>query len=229
LTFADYSGKIDTQNSIFSADWQVNFLQPVKQMMLNSREAAINYMMPLGLHHLFAADHHYGPGPWWAPTGVRKDWTPPYYHKADSIGIGFDRTATGSNAVSQYQEPLQSMFSNSQTCPDIYLLWFHHLPWNFIMKDGQTLWAELCYRYDKGVRQVREFQKTWDHVQRYVDSERFSQVQTKLREQCMNAQVWKDACLLYFRQFSKMPFPNDMERPVNNLEDLIKEDEQSRK
>lgn len=229
LTFADYSGKIDTQNSIFSADWQVNFLQPVKQMMLNSREAAINYMMPLGLHHLFAADHHYGPGPWWAPTGVRKDWTPPYYHKADSIGIGFDRTATGSNAVSQYQEPLQSMFSNSQTCPDIYLLWFHHLPWNFIMKDGQTLWAELCYRYDKGVRLVREFQKTWDQVQRYVDAERFSQVQTKLREQCMNAQVWKDACLLYFRQFSKMPFPNDMERPVNNLEDLIKKDEQSRK
>lgn len=229
LTFADYSGKIDTQNSIFSADWQVNFLQPVKQMMLNSREAAVNYMMPLGLHHLFAADHHYGPGPWWAPTGVRKDWTPPYYHKADSIGIGFDRTATGSNAVSQYQEPLQSMFSNSQTCPDIYLLWFHHLPWNFIMKDGQTLWAELCYHYDKGVRQVRDFQKTWDHVQRYVDSERFSQVQTKLREQCMNAQGWKDACLLYFRQFSKMPFPNDMERPVNNLEDLIKKDEQSRK
>lgn len=229
LTFADYSGKIDTQNSIFSADWQVNFLQPVKQMMLNSREAAVNYMMPLGLHHLFAADHHYGPGPWWAPIGVRKDWTPPYYHKADSIGIGFDRTATGSNAVSQYQEPLQSMFSNSQTCPDIYLLWFHHLPWNFIMKDGQTLWAELCYHYDKGVRQVREFQKTWDHVQRYVDSERFSQVQTKLREQCMNAQGWKDACLLYFRQFSKMPFPNDMERPVNNLEDLIKKDEQSRK
>ncbi|MBP9030764.1 MAG: alpha-glucuronidase [Dysgonomonadaceae bacterium] len=229
LTFADYSGKIDTQNSIFSADWQVNFLQPVKQMMLNSREAAVNYMMPLGLHHLFAADHHYGPGPWWAPIGVRKDWTPPYYHKADSIGIGFDRTATGSNAVSQYQEPLQSMFSNSQTCPDIYLLWFHHLPWNFIMKDGQTLWAELCYHYDKGVRQVRDFQKTWDHVQRYVDSERFSQVQTKLREQCMNAQGWKDACLLYFRQFSKMPFPNDMERPVNNLEDLIKKDEQSRK
>lgn len=229
LTFADYSGKIDTQNSIFSADWQVNFLQPVKQMMLNSRETAVNYMMPLGLHHLFAADHHYGPGPWWAPTGVRKDWTPPYYHKADSIGIGFDRTATGSNAVSQYQEPLPSMFSNLQTCPDIYLLWFHHLPWNFIMKDGQTLWDELCYRYDKGVRQVREFQKTWDHVQRYVDSERFSQVQTKLREQCMNAQGWKDACLLYFQQFSKMPFPNDMERPVNNLENLIKKDEQSRK
>ena len=231
LTFSDNSGEseIDVENSIYSPDWQVNFLQPVKQMMLNSREAAVNYMMPLGLHHIFAADHHYGPGPWWAPTGVRKDWTPPYYHKADSIGIGFDRTATGSNAVSQYQEPLQSMFSNSQTCPDIYLLWFHHLPWNFIMKDGQTLWDELCYHYDKGVRQVREFQKTWDQVQRYVDSERFSQVQTKLREQCMNAQVWKDACLLYFRQFSKMPFPNDMERPVNNLEDLIKKDEQSRK
>jgi len=229
LTFADNSGKIDAQNSIYSADWQVNFLQPVKQLMLNSREAAVNYMMPLGLHHIFAADHHYGPGPWWAPTGVRKDWTPPYYHKADSIGIGFDRTATGSNAVSQYHEPLQSIFSNLQTCPDIYLLWFHHVPWNYVMKNGQTLWDDLCYRYDKGVRQVRDFQKTWDQVQRYVDAERFSQVQLKLREQSMNAQVWKDACLLYFQQFSKIPFPNDMERPVNNLEDIIKKDEQSRK
>lgn len=229
LTFADNSGKMDAKNSIFSADWQVNFLQPIKQMMLNSREAAVNYMMPLGLHHIFAADHHYGPGPWWTPTGVRKDWTPPYYHKADSIGIGFDRTVSGSNAVSQYHEPLQTMFSNSQTCPDIYLLWFHHLPWNFIMKDGQTLWDELCYRYDKGVRQVRDFQKTWDQVQPYVDAERFSQVQTKLRRQSMNAQVWKDACLLYFQQFSKIPFPNDMERPVNNLEDVIKKDEESRK
>ena len=229
LTFADNSGKMDAKNSIFLADWQVNFLQPIKQMMLNSREAAVNYMMPLGLHHIFAADHHYGPGPWWAPTGVRKDWTPPYYHKADSIGIGFDRTVSGSNAVSQYHEPLQSMFSNSQTCPDIYLLWYHHLPWNFIMKDGQTLWDELCYRYDKGVRQVRDFQKKWDQVQPYVDAERFSQVQTKLRRQSMNAQVWKDACLLYFQQFSKIPFPNDMERPVNNLEDVIKKDEESRK
>ena len=229
LTFADNSDKINTQNSIFSADWRVNFLQPVKQMMLNSREAAINYMMPLGLHHIFAADHHYGPGPWWAPAGVRKDWTPPYYHKADSFGIGFDRTASGSNAVSQYHDPLQSLFSNPQTCPDIYLLWFHHLPWNYVMKDGQTLWAELCYRYDKGVRQVREFQKTWDHGQPYVDADRFSQVQLKLREQCKNAQVWKDACLLYFQQFSRMPFPDDMERPINNLEDIIKKDEQSRK
>ncbi len=229
LTFTDNSGKIDAQNSIFSADWQVNFLQPVKQMMLNSCEAAINYMMPLGLHHIFAAEHHYGPGPWWAPAGVRKDWTPPYYHKADSIGIGFDRTATGSNAVSQYHEPLQSIFSNLQTCPDIYLLWFHHVPWNYVMKDGQTLWDDLCYRYDKGVRQVRDFQKTWDQVQRYMDAERFSQVQIKLREQSMNAQVWKDGCLLYFQQFSKMPFPNDMERPMNNLEDIIKKDEQSRK
>jgi alpha-glucuronidase len=229
LTFADNSDKIDAQNSIYSADWQVNFLQPVKQLMLNSREAAVNYMMPLGLHHIFAADHHYGPGPWWAPVGVRKDWTPPYYHKADSIGIGFDRTATGSNAVSQYHEPLQSIFSNLQTCPDIYLLWFHHVPWNYVMKNGQTLWGELCYRYDKGVRQIREFQKTWDQVQRYVDAERFSEVQIKLREQSMNAQVWKDACLLYFQQFSKIPFPNDMERPVNNLEDIIKKDEQSRK
>jgi alpha-glucuronidase len=195
-------------------------------MMLNSREAAVNYMMPLGLHHIFAADHHYGPGPWWAPAGVRKDWTPPYYHQADSLGIGFNRTETGSDAVSQYHEPLQSIFSDPKTCPDIYLLWFHHLPWNYIMKSGRTLWNELCYHYDEGVQQVREFQKTWDKVQPYVDAERFVHVQNKLREQCVNAQVWKDACLLYFQQFNGLPIPYDIERPIHNLEDLIKSDMQ---
>jgi len=226
LTFSDNSGEseIDVENSIYSPDWQVNFLQPVKQMMLNSREAAVNYMMPLGLHHIFAADHHYGPGPWWAPEGVRKDWTPPYYHQADTNGIGFDRTASGSNAVNQYHGPLRSLFSDPKTCPDIYLLWFHHLSWNHIVKSGRTLWNEMCYRYDMGVQQVREFQQIWDEVESYVDEERFVHVQSKLRDQAINAQVWKDACLLYFQQFSKLPIPGDIERPVNNLEDIVSKD-----
>ena len=115
--------------------WQDSFLVPVKQMMLQSRETAVDYMMPLGLHHIFAANHHYGPGPWWAPQNTRRDWTPPYYHQADTNGIGFDRTRNGSNAVSQYHPPLDSQFNELETCPENTLLWFHHLPWDYRMKN----------------------------------------------------------------------------------------------
>jgi alpha-glucuronidase len=205
-------------------DWNANFLTPVKEMMLESREAAVNYMMPLGLHHIFSANEHYGPGPWWAPKMIRKDWTPPYYHQADTLGVGFDRTATGSNAVGQYHEPLSSQLSDLKTCPEIYLLWFHHVPWDYKMKSGRTLWDELCYHYDSGLHQVREFQKVWDKTQAYVDAERFKDVQSRLRNQSRNAQVWKDGCLLYFQQFSRMPIPYDIERPMNDLEDLIHSD-----
>lgn len=198
------------------------FLFPVKELMLESREAAVNYSMPLGLHHIFAGNHHYGPGPWEAPKGVRPDWTPVYYHKADTLGIGFDRTRKGSDAVDQYHEPLASIFNDAATCPEIYLLWFHHLPWTYKMKSGHTLWDELCYHYDTGVLQVRNFQKTWDQTEPYVDKQRFSEVQSKLRRQYRDAQIWKDACLLYFQQYSKMPIPFDIERPVNDLEDLMK-------
>lgn len=204
--------------------WKEHFLNPVKKMMLESRETAVNYMMPLGLHHIFAAHHHYGPGPWWSPKGMRKDWTPPYYHQADSIGIGFDRTPTGSNATSQYHEPLRSQFNNLDTCPEKVLLWFHHVPWDYRMKNGRILWDELCYRYDTGLQHVRQFQKDWDKVKPYVDSERFFHVQHKLRDQCRHAQIWKDACLLYFQQFSRKPIPYDIERPVFNLDELIKRD-----
>ncbi len=207
-----------------SQDWPNDFLKPVKQMMLESREAAVNYMTPLGLHHLFASYMHYGPGPWWAPENTRKDWTPPYYHQADKKGIGFDRRKTGSNAVSQYHKPLDSIFGDIETCPEEYLLWFHHVPWDYKMKSGKTLWDELCYHYDKGLQQVREFQKIWDRAEPYVDPERFKIVQMKLREQCLNAQVWKDGCLLYFQQFSRMPVPYDIERPVHDLNGLIEAD-----
>jgi alpha-glucuronidase len=208
------------QSEISNSDWQENILLPVKQMMLQSRETAVNYMMPLGLHHIFAGNHHYGPGPWYAPKRTRPDWTPPYYHQADTNGIGFDRTRAGSNAVSQYQEPLASQLNDLKSCPEIYLLWFHHLPWDYEMKNGRILWDELCYHYDKGLRQVREFQKVWDKVKPYVDEQRFAEVQSKLRRHCRDAQIWKDGCLLYFQQFSRRTIPFDIERPIYDLHEL---------
>ena len=213
----------------YSSEWNQNFLIPVKQMMLDSREAAVNYMMPLGLHHIMSANEHYGPGPWWAPARVRADWTPPYYHQANVNGVGFNRTKTGSDAADQYHEPLASQFNDVNTCPEVYLLWFHHLPWDFKMKSGRSLWDEMCYHYDKGVQQVRQFQKIWDKAQPYVDSIRFNAVQRKLRSQTVNAVLWKDACLLYFQQFSKMPIPFDIERPVNNLDEIISNDMRRRR
>ncbi|MXV51836.1 alpha-glucuronidase [Pedobacter sp. HMF7647] len=209
-------------------EWESKFLAPVKQMMMDSREAAVNYMTPLGLHHIMAANEHYGPGPWWGPKGVRADWTPLYYHKAGEDGVGFDRTHKGSDAVSQYHEPLAGQYNDPKTCPEELLLWFHHIPWNYQMKSGKTLWNELCLHYDKGVSQVRNFQKVWDEVEPYVDQTRFTEVQRKLRKQATNAILWKDACLLYFQKFSHMPIPYDLERPVNNLDEIIANDKYSK-
>jgi alpha-glucuronidase len=212
-------------NQPTAADWNTNFLAPVTQLMLASREAAVNYSMPLGLHHIMSATHeHYGPGPWWAPPGMRADWTPPYYHQAAANGVGFDRTTAGSNAVSQYHEPLAARFNDPATCPDEYLLWFHHLPWDFKMKSGRTLWDELALHYDLGVRQVRQFQQVWDKTQPYVDAERFAAVQNKLRSQSGNAVLWKDACLLYFQQFSHLPIPATIEPPMHTLDGVIAND-----
>lgn len=222
LTFKPLAG--ENKIVVPSPEWDLNFLAPVKQMMLESHEAAVNYMMPLGLHHLFSAHTHYGPGPWWAPQGMRKDWTPPYYHQADSLGIGFDRTITGSNAVAQYHEPLSSQFNNLNTCPEALLLWFHHVPWDYKMKSGKTLWDELCFHYDEGLKQVHSFQQIWDGAERFIDHERFATVRVKLREQNLNAQEWKDACILYFQQFSRRPIPSGLEQPLYNLEELLERD-----
>lgn len=204
----------------FSND--TGFVKPVKEMMLESREAAVNYMMPLGLHHIFAFGHHYGPEPWCDVAGARVDWLPKYYHNAQPDGVGFDRTTTGSKAVEQYFSPLREELNHTATCPEKYLLWFHHVPWDYKMKDGRILWDELCYTYDRGVKQAREFQVTWDRAEQYVDSERFKEVQIRLKIQAHDAVWWKDACLLYFQQFSKRPIPYDIERPVYNLDDLMK-------
>jgi alpha-glucuronidase len=209
-----------SKEDLVSNKWETSFLEPVRSMMLESWEACVNYSMPLGLHHIFAAEHHYGPGPWYAPEGVRKDWTPPYYHQANAVGIGFDRSKTGTDAVSQYKEPLAAQFGNLDSCPEKYLLFFHHVPWDYRMKNNRTLWDELCHRYDSGLQQVKTFQCTWDKVESFVDAERFSLVQSRLRRQNRDAQIWKDGCLLYFQQFSKRPIPFSIERPVNDLDSI---------
>jgi alpha-glucuronidase len=197
-----------------------DFVEPVKQMICASREAAVNYMMPIGLAHLFAWHHHYGPEPWLAIPNARPDWMPSYYHKADSIGLGFDRTTTGSNAVSQYFMPLRDIYNNVETCPENLLLWFHHVPWDYRMHSGKTLWEDLCYHYQEGVDSVRQFQKIWDKAGSFVDKKRFEEVQYKLKIQLKDAIVWKDACLLYFQTFSRKPIPYELERPINDLEEL---------
>lgn len=199
-----------------------SFVEPVKMMMLESREAVVNYMMPLGLHHQFAWGHHYGPEPWCSIPGARPDWLPSYYHKADTLGIGFDRSSRGSGATAQYPEPLASQYDNPATCPDEYILWFHHLAWDYKMKSGCTLWDEMCYKYNEGVRQVREFQRIWDSVESYVDSERFEAVRGKLKIQALDAVWWRDACLLYFQTFSRRPIPLELERPVFELDDMMR-------
>ena len=204
----------------FSDD--VEFINPVKKMMMSSWEVAVSYMMPLGLHHIFAWGHHYGPEPWSEVNGARPDWLPKYYHQADTNGIGFNRTGSGSDAVSQYFSPLKEEFNNIKTCPENLLLWFHHVSWNYKMKDGNILWDELCYKYDTGVQQVREFQKTWDKLEKYVDAERFYHVQERLKIQTRDAVWWKDACLLYFQTFSGLPIPYELERPVHELDELKK-------
>lgn len=191
-------------------------------VMLDSREACVNYMMPLGIHHIFAGIHHYGPEPWYAPQGVRADWTPPYYHKADGIGLGFDRTLNGSANVKQYPEELCRLYNDINTCPENLLAWFHHVPWDHKMKSGRTFWDELCHKYDEGVREARHFLAVWDAMQPYVDGQRFDEVQRKLRIQARDAEWWRDACLLYFQTFSHRPIPQDMEHPVHNLDEMMK-------
>ena len=197
-------------------------IDPVKQLMLDSREACVSYMMPLGIHHIFAGTHHYGPEPWYSPKGLRADWTPPYYHRADSIGLGFDRTLNGSANVKQYPEELCRLYNDINTCPENLLAWFHHVPWDHRMKSGRTFWDELCHKYDDGVHQARHFLTVWDAMQPYVDSQRFDEVQRKLRIQARDAEWWRDACLLYFQTFSRRPIPQDMEHPVHNLDEMKK-------
>jgi alpha-glucuronidase len=176
----------------------------VKQMMMGSWETCVNYMTPLGLHHIMQADFHYGPGPDYNKAN-RADWNSTYYHRADANGIGFDRTTTGSNAVSQYYPPVRDMFNDINTCPEKYLLWFHRVGWNYKMKSGRTLWDELCYKYYSGTDYVNEMIKTWESLEKNIDPEIYASVKAKLEKQKVDAGIWRDTCLEYFGQFSKQP------------------------
>ncbi|ALI97744.1 alpha-glucuronidase family glycosyl hydrolase [Rufibacter tibetensis] len=196
---------------------------PIKKMMMGSREAVVNYMTPMGLHHLMGWSHHYGPGPW-IKDKPRADWTSVYYHRADEKGIGFDRTKTGSNALSQYAPEVQALWGNPTTCPEEVLLWFHHVAWDAKTKSGRTLWDELCYRYSGGVDSVRTMQKTWNALEGQVDKERHQQVKQYLAIQEKDARWWRDACLLYFQTFSKRPIPQELEKPQGTLEEYMKID-----
>lgn len=199
-----------------------NFVNDISNVMMQSREAVVNYMTPLGLHHLMGWGHHYGPEPWCYVKGARPDWLPSYYHKADSLGIGFNRTVSGSNAVEQYAEPLKSVFNSPALCPNEYLLWFHHLPWDFQLSNGRELWDELCYKYSEGVDQVKLFQELWKGMNNKIDNKRYKDVEKKLKIQLNEAIWWRDACLLYFQTFSKRPIPYELDKPVHTLEELKK-------
>jgi len=192
-------------------------VKTIKSMMLNSHEALVNYMTPLGLHHIMGAGHHYGPGPW-VKKMPRADWTSVYYHRADEKGIGFDRSKSGSNAVAQYFPEVAKKYGDPTSCPEKYLLWFHHLDWDYQMASGNTLWKEIALHYQKGVDSVRQMQQHWQNVEGKIDAERFAQVKAFLEIQEQEAVWWKDACLSYFQTFSKLPIPEGVEKPEESLE-----------
>jgi len=188
----------------------------IARIMLESHEAIVDYMTPLGLHHLMWGGHHYGPAPWW-DTEPRPDWNPVYYHRADELGLGFDRTATGSNAVSQYHVEVRDRFANLDTCPEKYLLWFHHVPWDYRMHSRRTMWDELALHYQRGVDWVRGARKDWDGLAGVIDNQRYNEVAQKLAIQERDAIWWRDAVLLYFQTFAKRPLPTGVAPPQKTL------------
>ena len=183
------------------------FTKPVEMMMMTSREACVNYMMPLGLHHIFKFDHHYGPEPDGFIASYPLEWCPIYYHKADAKGIGFDRSSKGTDAVGQYPEPYRSQYDNIETCPEEYLLWFHHVAWNYKMKSGSTLWQELCMKYNMGVAMVEVYRDFWHtSAKQYMKGheQEWQHTDSLLNVQLENAKEWRNTCLKYFQAFSKM-------------------------
>ncbi|NCI45739.1 alpha-glucuronidase family glycosyl hydrolase [Sediminibacterium soli] len=194
-----------------------SFVGPVKQMMLSSRETMVHYMTPVGLHHIMGDGHHYGPSPWSDKLG-RADWNPVYYHKADSLGLGFARNSKGTNALEQYAPEVRKIYEDLSDCPEEYLLWFHHVGWNYRMRSGRTLWNELCFRYYQGVEEVRAMQQLWNQTKSQVDEERFNHVRMLLSVQEKEAVWWRNACLLYFATFSKKPIPTDYAQPEHTLD-----------
>jgi alpha-glucuronidase len=184
-------------------------------ILMASRPAVVDGTMPLGLHHIMARGHHYGPGPW--VEGGRPDWTAVYYHKADAGGLGFDRTASGSDALAQYAPEVARAWGDLATCPDDLLLWFHHVPWDYRMRSGRPMWDELCLRYQRGFDEVQAMARQWDALRGLVDPERFARVAARFRQQAEETAVWRDGCLQYFQQFSRRPLPPGVPAPAHDL------------
>ncbi len=197
----------------------------LSHIMMESRETLVSYMMPLGLSGLFAWGHHYGPEPWGDIPGAREDWLPRYYHRVDSLGLGFDRTsATGTNAVGQYPEELARVYDAVDECPEEYLLWFHHVPWTYRLKSGLTLWDALCLKYQQGVNEVEGMNREWTDLKELLPHEAYDEGAHMLRTQLKDSRWWRDAILLYFQQYSHLPFPEGVEEPTHRLDDLMKVD-----
>lgn len=214
----------DLSSNTIAAEWiaqtfsnEAPFISTLTQMMLSSRETLVNYMTPLGLHHIMGNGHHYGPAPW-SNNAPRADWNPVYYHKADKYGIGFNRTTSGTNALNQYAAQVRQQWEDSNRCSDEYILWFHHTSWNHKMRSGKTLWDELCYRYNLGVDSVKAMQQRWNSAKKFVDEERFNQVTMLLNIQLKEAKWWRDACLSYFSSIAQLPIPAKYEQPEYSLE-----------
>ncbi|HUC80295.1 MAG TPA: alpha-glucuronidase, partial [Flavisolibacter sp.] len=223
-TFGRLAWNTDLSSETIANEWirqtfsnEAATVRTIQQMMMTSREAVVNYMTPLGLHHIMATSHHYGPGPWVSNLG-RADWNPVYYHRADAAGIGFDRTGKGSNALAQYAPQVQEGWNNPATIDEKYLLWFHHVPWTHKMASGKTVWDELGAKYQQGVDSVRWMQRQWNALEGKIDAERFQQTKMLLATQEKEAVWWRDACLLYFQTFSKMPLPSIVEKPAQVLD-----------
>jgi alpha-glucuronidase len=193
------------------------------RILLESHDALVDYMTPLGLHHQMWGGHHYGPAPWWSKE-KRDDWNPTYYNKATENGIGFDRTKAGSGTVDQYFPPLRDLYANVNACPEKFLLWFHHVPWSHRMHSGRTLWDEMAFRYQNGVNWARATRREWNTLRPAIDGERHAAIARKLAIQERDAVWWKDASLSYFASLSKMPLPAGVEKPQRTLEEYKKID-----
>jgi alpha-glucuronidase len=210
------SEQIATEWTKMTLTHEARAVKTIVRLMLESHEAVVNYMTPLGLHHLFWGGHHYGPAPWWDKE-KRDDWNPVYYHKADAFGIGFDRTKTGSDTVSQYHLSVRQQFSDRQQCPEKFLLWFHHVSWDHKLRSGRTLWDEMALHYQSGVDWVRSTRATWATLSAVIDPERHAAISKKLAIQERDAVWWRDACLSYFQTFAKRPLPQGVEPPAKTL------------
>jgi len=198
----------------FSPDQRV--AAPITSMLMTSRETVVDYMTPLGLHHIMGTGHHHGPAPW-VDNLERPDWNPVYYHRADHNGIGFNRTASGSNALEQYAPEIARQYADPRTTPEQLLLWFHHLPWDYVMPSGRTLWAELLARYDRGVANAKQLRSQWQALKPLIDARRYTETEQRLNRQVDNAILWRDACIAYFQSVSGLPLPPGVAAPAHPL------------